>query len=30
MEYLTLIVLVFGSLIVGLVIGARLRKNRKP
>jgi hypothetical protein len=29
-EYLTIIVLVFGSLIIGLVIGQRLRRRRKP
>jgi hypothetical protein len=29
MEYLTIIVLVFGSIIVGLVIGNRLRNKRK-
>jgi hypothetical protein len=30
MEYLTIIVLVFGSIIIGMVIGARLRNRRKP
>ena len=30
MEYLTVTVLVFGSIIIGLVIGARLRNKRKP
>lgn len=30
MEYLTIIILVFGSIIIGLVIGNRLRNKRKP
>ncbi len=30
MEYLTIIVLVFGSIIIGLVIGQKLRRRRKP
>lgn len=30
MEYLTLILLVFGSIVIGLVIGNRLRNRRKP
>lgn len=30
MEYLTIIVIVFGSIIIGLVIGQWLRKRRKP
>jgi hypothetical protein len=29
-EYLTIIVLVFGSVIIGLAIGTRLRNRRKP
>jgi hypothetical protein len=29
-EYLTIIVLVFGSIIIGLVIGQKLRRRRKP
>jgi|PlaIllAssembly_1097288.scaffolds.fasta_scaffold601813_2 uncharacterized protein YneF (UPF0154 family) len=30
MEYLTIIVIVFGSIIIGLVIGQWLRNRRKP
>lgn len=30
MEYLTIIVVVFGSIIIGLVIGQWLRNRRKP
>ncbi len=30
MELLTIIVVVFGSVVIGLVIGARLRNRRKP
>jgi hypothetical protein len=30
MEYLTLIVTVFGSILIGLVIGHKLRNRRKP
>jgi hypothetical protein len=30
MEYLTIIVLVFGSILIGVVIGQRLRSRRKP
>ncbi len=30
MEYLTIFVLVFGSIIIGLVIGQKLRRRRKP
>jgi hypothetical protein len=29
MEYLTIIILVFGSIVIGLVIGNRLRNKRK-
>jgi hypothetical protein len=29
-EYLTIFVLVFGSIIIGLVIGQKLRRRRKP
>lgn len=29
MELLTIIVVVFGSVVIGLVIGARLRNRRK-
>jgi hypothetical protein len=30
MEYLTIIVIVFGSILIGLVIGQWLRNRRKP
>jgi hypothetical protein len=30
MEYLTIIVVVFGSILIGLVIGQKLRNRRKP
>jgi hypothetical protein len=30
MEYLTIIVIVFGSILIGLVIGQKLRNRRKP
>jgi len=30
MEYLTIMVIVFGSILIGLVIGQWLRNRRKP
>jgi hypothetical protein len=30
MAYLTIIVVVFGSILIGLVIGQKLRNRRKP